>query len=248
MKIIASDYDGTLNEGGVGEEKRIAIRKWQEAGNLFGIVSGRGIGNIVGLAEEDGIECDFLLGDNGASVAKGNGEVLHETTCDGAIAREIIEHFYSIGCTWSWVRPYPECIVLPEGEAKHPWEKSLSTMPIIERFTQISASLGDDDRAKAAADELTLRYGDKLNILQNGCCIDIVPLGVNKAVGIYKLLEIVGAKYEDVITVGDNYNDADMIREFNSYAMDNAVPLIKELAGRTTPSITELIYRELEGK
>ena len=97
MKIIASDYDGTLNEGGVGEEKRIAIRKWREAGNLFGIVSGRGIGNIVGLAKEDVIECDFLLGDNGASVAKGNGDVLSEATCDGQIAREIIEYFYSIG-------------------------------------------------------------------------------------------------------------------------------------------------------
>jgi len=43
MKIIASDYDGTLNEGGMDEEKRLAIRKWQEAGNLFGIVSGRRI-------------------------------------------------------------------------------------------------------------------------------------------------------------------------------------------------------------
>lgn len=248
MKIIASDYDGTLNEGGVGEEKRIAIRKWREAGNLFGIVSGRGIGNIVGLAKEDGIECDFLLGDNGASVARGNGDVLSEATCDGQIAREIIEYFYSIGCTWSWVRPYPECIVVPEGESKYPWEYSLSNLPKIEKFTQISASLGDDDKAKAAADELTVRYGDKLNILQNGCCIDIVRLDVNKAVGIYKLLEIVGAKYEDVITVGDNYNDADMIREFRSYAMDNAVPLIKELADATVPSVTELIYRELGEK
>ena len=103
-------------------------------------------------------------------------------------------------------------------------------------------------KAKAAADELTVRYGDKLNILQNECCIDIVRLDVNKAVGIYKLLEIVGAKYEDVITVGDNYNDADMIREFRSYAMDNAVPLLKELADATVPGVTELIYRELGEK
>ncbi len=248
MKIIASDYDGTLNEGGVGEEKRIAIKKWQEAGNLFGIVSGRGIANLRSLADEDELECDFLIGDNGASVSKGNGEIISEVLCDGEVAREIIEYFFTKGCTWSWVRPYPECIVVPEGEAKYPWEYSLSNLPKIEKFTQISAAFESPEKAELSAIELDKRYGDKLNILQNGCCIDIVRRDVNKAVGIYKLLESVGAKYEDVITVGDNYNDADMIREFRSYAMDNAVPLIKELAGRTTPSVTELIYRELGEK
>ena len=75
-----------------------------------------------------------------------------------------------------------------------------------------------------------------------------VVICFHKTSAIYKLLEIVGAKYEDVITVGDNYNDADMIREFRSYAMDNAVPLIKELADATVPSVTELIYRELGEK
>ncbi|MBR5252262.1 MAG: HAD-IIB family hydrolase [Clostridia bacterium] len=248
MKIIASDYDGTLNEGGVDEIKRQAVKKWQEAGNLFGIVSGRGVSNIRALAEEDGLECDFLIGDNGAAVAKGNGEVISEVLCEGEVAREIIEYFFTKGCTWSWVRPYPECIVLPEGEPKHPWEQSLSTMPKIEKFSQISAAFESPEKAELSAIELRKRYGETLNILQNGHCIDIVRLDVNKAVGIYKLLEYVGAKYEDIITVGDNFNDADMIKEFNSYAMDNAVPLIKKLAGRTTPSVTELIYRELDEK
>ena len=248
MKIIASDYDGTLNEGGMDEEKRLAIRKWQEAGNLFGIVSGRGIGNILGLAKEDEIECDFFIGDNDASIAKGDGEILSEATCEGNVAREIVEYFFSVGCNWCWVRPYPECIVLPDGEASHPWEYSLATLPHIDKFTQISAAFPKIEMAEAASVELTDRYGDILNILQNGHCIDIVRRDVNKAVGIYKLIDAVGAKYEDIITVGDNYNDADMIREFNSYAMDNAVPLIKELANDTTPSVTALIYKELNQK
>ena len=42
MKIICSDYDGTLNHGGITEKKLRAIKKWQEAGNLFCVVSGRG--------------------------------------------------------------------------------------------------------------------------------------------------------------------------------------------------------------
>ena len=42
MKLIATDYDGTLNYNGVGTETIEAIRKWRQAGNAFGVVSGRG--------------------------------------------------------------------------------------------------------------------------------------------------------------------------------------------------------------
>ena len=29
MKIIATDYDGTLNHGGIDDRKRNAIKKWR---------------------------------------------------------------------------------------------------------------------------------------------------------------------------------------------------------------------------
>ena len=35
MKIIASDYDGTLNHGGIDDKKREAIKKWRDAGNVL---------------------------------------------------------------------------------------------------------------------------------------------------------------------------------------------------------------------
>ena len=53
-------------------------------------------------------------------------------------------------------------------------------------------------------------------------------------------------KYEDVIAVGDNINDRDMLAEFRSYAMKNGVDFIKELADDTVSSVTELIEKELE--
>jgi hydroxymethylpyrimidine pyrophosphatase-like HAD family hydrolase len=41
MKILGSDFDGTFNCGGIGEDKINAVKKWRAAGNKFGIVSGR---------------------------------------------------------------------------------------------------------------------------------------------------------------------------------------------------------------
>ncbi len=67
---------------------------------------------------------------------------------------------------------------------------------------------------------------------------------MNKAQGLYKLLEIVGGEYDDMITVGDNINDTHMIAEFRSYAMENAVQSIKDIADYITPGVTELIEKE----
>ena len=41
MKILCSDYDGTLSHGGVDEKKLAAISAWRKKGNKFGIITGR---------------------------------------------------------------------------------------------------------------------------------------------------------------------------------------------------------------
>ena len=49
MKILGSDFDGTLNYGGIDEAKCEAIGAWRRAGNLFGPVSGCGPGFLQSL-------------------------------------------------------------------------------------------------------------------------------------------------------------------------------------------------------
>ena len=68
---------------------------------------------------------------------------------------------------------------------------------------------------------------------------------MNKAKGLYILMDILGAEYGDIIAVGDNVNDRAMIEEFRSYAMENGVDAIKELADYTVSSVTELIEKEI---
>ena len=57
-------------------------------------------------------------------------------------------------------------------------------------------------------------------------------------------MEFFGCTYEDVITVGDNINDIDMIREFRSYAMENGVDEVKKLADSIVSDVTELLEKE----
>lgn len=246
MKIIASDYDGTLNHGDIDDKKRNAIRRWRKAGNLFGLVSGRGAPDLVDLRRKNGFECDFLLASNGAVILNPEGEILAESRCDGRLAVPLLEFIMSIGCEWASVHTSFRCIIDERNNERLEDEFTLKTLPEIPYFNQISTILPDDSEAARVTDAVREKFGEHLNPLQNGRCIDIVSADMNKAQGLYNLLEIVGAEYDDMITVGDNINDTHMIAEFRSYAMENAVQSIKNIADYITPGVTELIEKELK--
>lgn len=247
MKIIASDYDGTLNHGGIDDVKRETIKRWRRAGNLFGLVSGRGAESLLEIRRKNNFEFDFLIASNGAVIMDGDGQILAESRCDGSLAKPLIEFIMSIGCYWADVHTDFKCTVDERDDERLDDEFTLETLPEIAFFNQISTILPDETEAARVTDEIRKRFGEYLNPLQNGRCIDIVSADMNKAQGLYKLLEIVGAEYDDMITVGDNINDTHMIAEFRSYAMENAVQSIKDIANYETPGVTELIEKEMKG-
>lgn len=245
MKIIASDYDGTLNYGGISDKKRNAIKLWRENGNKFGLVSGRGLKNLLDIPEEDGFECDFILASNGAVIAEADGTVLRQVLCDGVLAKPLIDFIFDAGCRRANVETAYDRVVICV-DPKHPdCDVPYENMPEISCFTQISTVAENAESASVVTEKIREKFGEYLNPLQNGDCIDIVARDVNKAKGLYDYLQIVGAVYDDMITVGDNINDTHMIKEFRSYAMKNAVDSIKAIADYETEGITELIEKEL---
>lgn len=248
MKIIASDYDGTLNHGGIDDKKRDAIKRWRKAGNLFGLVSGRGASDLLEFPQKDNFECDFLLASNGAVAMKTDGTILAESRCDGSLAKPLLAFLIEEGCDWASVHTSFKCIIDQCDDERLDDEFAYDTVPEIPYFNQISTFLPSVEESARVAQRVKERFGEKLNPLQNGVCLDIVSADMNKAQGLYKFLEIIGASYEDLITVGDNINDTHMIAEFRSYAMANAVQAIKDIADYETPGITELIEKELEKK
>ncbi len=246
MKIIGSDYDGTLNCGGIDDEKREAISRWRKAGNIFALVSGRGPSEILELQRERGFECDYFVADSGAVILNSEGVAVSDIRCDGSIAKPLLKLLFDCGCTWGKVlTDFPCTVYKSESDVTGEGEYTLENVPPIEYFNQISTMLADFESASRVTESVKEEYSEMLNPLQNGRCIDIVRADINKAKGLLNLMEIVGAEYDDVITVGDNINDADMLTYFRSYAMENGVDSIKAVADAITKSVTELIYKEL---
>ena len=246
MKIIATDYDGTLNHNGITEKKKKAIDIWREKGNIFGVVSGRGVNSLFDVIKDKALRYDFLIANNGAVICDNSLNVLAETKQEGSVIKSFIIDLFSWGCPFVNV-DFMKTSYMTRADVADvdEGEYSINTLPEIDYFHQMNTMLENDDEAEKIVVKIEEKYKDILTPLQNGRCIDIVPFGVNKATGIYKLLEAVGCAYEDVITVGDNINDTHMIKEFRSYAMANGVDKIKELADYVTLGITELIETEL---
>ena len=85
MKIAFSDYDGTLSvpEEGVATETIASIHAWRDAGNKFGIVTGRDYSLIDKEARAYQIPVDFYICCNGAAIHETDGSVIY-ICCNGA--------------------------------------------------------------------------------------------------------------------------------------------------------------------
>lgn len=252
MKILGSDYDGTLTCGGIGEEKIAAIKSWRAAGNKFGIVTGRVASFRQRLLDDKpGFELDFYAACNGGYITDGAGNLIYEARCSEVKATELGKALFDCeGCEFLNVIGEKHFYVVVDSEKRPSYvteDKTcfLADMPSISYFHQIGVKFESFEQAANAAMAVKNAYGEFLTPLQNGIFIDVVPKGVNKAQGMYRVMEFFGGSYDGVITVGDNINDADMLREFRSYAMESGVESVKLLANATVSDVTELLKLEL---
>ena len=246
MKILASDYDGTLSFGGFDAEKREAIARWRAAGNLFGLVSGRSADGLWDLAARDGFDFDYMIGNNGAVVLDRQKRILFDARCDGRLALPLVRALFEWDCPIAVLHNQNTFTLRPTEEACGESELTIDRLPPVPWFYQITTFLSSEREAQEIASRIRGRFGSRLNPLPNGTCVDCVGAGVNKAQGIYRLIEALGADEKDVITVGDQMNDADMISAFRSYAMANGAEAIRNMADAVTPGVPELIRRELK--
>ena len=248
MRLIATDYDGTLNHGGIDAEKLAAIRAWRAAGNKFGIISGRGPDFLPTLQEQLGDDFDFLVSCNGGIATDSRGGDLFRHQCDCVDAKAFVADIFAWGATTLYVNYDDQCVLLGTEGCREPYDFiPPEQLPPIPSFYKMATFFATPEEAEVMAARIREKYGDRVNPLQNWWCVDIAPYGVDKATGIRELCAHYGVAETDVIAVGDNLNDMAMIEQFPSYAMAHGNEELKAKATRITESVTNLIWQELEG-
>lgn len=246
MKILGCDYDGTLNHGGIHQDKLAAIQRWRTAGNKIGVVSGRGPDLMKYLQTEYNLSLDFLIAFNGGIIVNDKQEEVFKACCESVDLTQLIQDLFLWGCPFAHVNSDKYYLVRREQEGIKSGEYLLQNLTLPPLLYQVSVELKNALEAAEIVKLIAQKYGADLTPLQNERCIDIVPKGVSKAGGLRKLCKIYSVHESDVIVVGDNYNDVDMLKAFTSYAMENGVFEIKKFANFITKSVEDLIKIELK--
>ena len=102
-------------------------------------------------------------------------------------------------------------------------------------------AVGPLDRLKPLAEAVEARLGDRVSAFRSSdFFLELVPKGVNKGASLERLLPLLGKTPADLIAMGDNYNDVEMIRLAGTgVAMGNAPQDIQAIADFVTRSNEE---------
>ena len=103
MKILGCDYDGTLNYGGIQQDKLAAIAKWRLAGHKLGVVSGRDPSLMAFLQKEYNLTLDFMVAFNGGIILNNKQEELFRATCEDVNLTELVQDLFAWGCEFAHV-------------------------------------------------------------------------------------------------------------------------------------------------
>lgn len=239
-KLLASDFDGTIGSGERLAGDVAGVKAFREAGNLFGLVSGRNADSLRFVCRRAGLAEDFRLSDSGGVCYKGD-ELLFAAMNDEKLMAPLASFLLEKGTTIVSVNRIDGADLLYQRNAAGEETVNIPQSQWKSRpFSQMCGYFGSEEASHAVARELEERFPD-LRALPNWGCLDIVPRGRDKAVGILQLAEALGVDREDIFVVGDNFNDIAMLDAFNSFVVENACDEVKKHASMgIVPSVGHL--------
>ena len=226
IKLIASDLDGTIGDGEQLKKDAEAIARFRAAGNLFGFVSGRNAGALKAVADWCGIETDFLLSDSGGTCRIG-GKTLFCYKAPAVVLAPLADYMMQKNTKLLAINREDGADMWyyrhSDGRVEYNPRRALWTP---RDFPQVSGYFASIEECMAVAAELNALF-PHLDALPNWSCMDIVPRGRGKAVGVREIAEHFGVDYDHTFVVGDNYNDLPMIDVFRSYIVSSACDEVK---------------------
>lgn len=251
MKLLASDYDGTLKFGDTVAESDVeAIKAWKEAGNLFALVTGRSSKSIFDEAEKYGIPVDYYVTNNGGMVFDADGNPLMTSQLDTMTAIDLMFVAKEMNDVVSYmvnngyirhkivVNPNLEDHRYPHIDPDWTEEQIMDSG----QFAQIVFSMRDPEAAIAFADSINHYFGSQVAAYPNNFVVDVCPHGVSKATGLEFIAEYGDIPEMDVYCMGDSYNDVPMLAAcFNSCASALSPEDVQENARWVYPTIGDFV-------
>lgn len=250
MKVLASDYDGTLRTEEIVDVNDVrAIQKFREKGNLFGLVTGRSMESIQKEIANNKIEFDFIVGNNGGVIYDKDFNRLECVYMDFNKALDIISYIKTLDCVSYVINDgfHRFKFSVDKNQIDHKYGNLKDTTEkeekILDRgkIAQLVISLNDQMLAEEISHYINTNFKGFAVAYVNINCVDIVPVGVSKAEGLYFIEQHLGLEHDDIYAIGDSFNDIPMLEEFHGCAVAHARSEIIASAEHVFLSIEECI-------
>ncbi|MDD3221692.1 MAG: HAD family phosphatase [Clostridia bacterium] len=248
-KMIALDLDGTLTNSKkeITAHTRDVLIDIQKKGFTVVLATGRPINGATALGKE--LELDvyggYILAFNGGMIQDcRTGNVIYQKKIPqeyiprlGAVSRELQipivtyrgDDILTEDTTDRYVR-------LEAGINKMPVRELNDFSEEVDFPVTKCLMVADGWYLEEIMPRMHREFGNILNIFRSEpYFLEITPLGVDKATGLEWLLEYTGIGQQELICVGDGYNDITMLKFAGlGVAMDNAQPDVKSVADVVT--------------
>ena len=225
-KLIVLDLDGTLTNSKkeITPRNRETLIRIQEQGIRLVLASGRPTYGIVPLANELRMNefGGFILSYNGGEII--NWET-KEMVYENVLPNEVVPMLYECARTHQLsILTYDGADIITENSQ--------------DPYVQKEAFL---NKMAVRETKLSLRLQGHINVFRSEpYFLELVPQGIDKALSLAVLLKEIGVAREEVIAMGDGYNDLSMIKFAGlGIAMGNAQEPVKKAANYITLSNEE---------
>ncbi len=253
-KMIVLDLDGTLTN----EKKQMtlktksALMEAQRLGVRIVLASGRPTYGISALAKELELEKNggYMLAFNGGKVIDcESGRVVFEQMLDRALVSVLYKVAIEAGMI---ILTYQgDSIVATKKENKYVLHEAFINKMQVEQYDDFLGQLtfpinkclvvGDPAPLHQLELRLTAELKGKMDVYRStGFFLECVPLGIDKARSLDRIIKMLDFRREEIIACGDGYNDQSMILFAGlGVAMANAPREVQDIADYITYSNEE---------
>lgn len=251
IKLVAIDLDDTLLDSGlqITPECARAIQAVRDKGVLVTLATGRMHRSALPYARQLSMDLP-LITYQGALVKRAfSSEVMYYKPLPRVSAGELIE-FFKDRCLHCHAYSEDELFMeelTPEGQyyeelagIKAILVDDLAEMVRRNDTMKIMAIIKDQALLLSLYEELTSRYPELHITRSKPIFLEAMDIEANKGLALQVVAGHFGIRQEEVLAIGDSYNDLDMIRWAGvGVAMANARPEVKEAADYITKSNDE---------
>ncbi|MDF1617429.1 Cof-type HAD-IIB family hydrolase [Petrocella sp. FN5] len=246
-KLLAIDLDDTLlnDQLEISEDNKKAIIEMEKMGIHVVFCSGRAKDSMMKYVKEVGVheKEDYIISYNGAVIDRFDGERVFYKPISGEDLKELIEAGRQHNID---TQLYTDEIMVEKYTDKTQQYEKLSGLPVkvVSDLKEVKESIKVlyNHVAGEALEELRLelmaKFDDTFNIFYSKShYIEVLHKEANKGLAVKNLAESLGINQEEVVAIGDGFNDVSMIKYAGlGIAVKNAHEGVKVTADYITES------------